>query len=215
MPKWIPQLHDAEWLRSAYSTKNTWQIAEELGCSQSAVSYALKRNGIEARESGHPQGPNELDDSAWLRTQYAEKTTREIARMLRCSQITVWKALKRHDIATRPNHARTKEDSEMKAHYRAGKDSQGVYKKHRRIIEEHLGRKLERWEHVHHIDGNGLNNSLDNLVVLTKRLHHKLHGPKVKFSRDWYDFLHFPHTCARCGVSFKGGNRAKYCPNCR
>jgi hypothetical protein len=38
-------------------------------------------------------------------------------------------------------------------------------------MEKHLGRKLNTNEHVHHIDGNGLNNSLDNLVVMKSHIH--------------------------------------------
>jgi len=47
-------------------------------------------------------------------------------------------------------------------------------REHRHIMQEHLGRKLETWEHVHHIDGNGLNNSLDNLQVVSNSEHGKL-----------------------------------------
>ena len=36
---------------------------------------------------------------------------------------------------------------------------------HRLIMELHLDRKLEEWEQIDHIDGCGLNNSLDNLQV--------------------------------------------------
>ena len=46
---------------------------------------------------------------------------------------------------------------------------------HRYIMEKHLGRKLEKWEHVHHIDGNKKNNNLKNLIVMKKSQHHKLH----------------------------------------
>ena len=44
---------------------------------------------------------------------------------------------------------------------------------HRHIMEQHLGRKLETWEHVHHIDDNSLNNSIENLVVLSNSDHQK------------------------------------------
>jgi hypothetical protein len=44
---------------------------------------------------------------------------------------------------------------------------------HRYIMEQHLGRKLESWEHVHHKDNNPHNNSLDNLVVLSNSDHQK------------------------------------------
>ena len=46
-------------------------------------------------------------------------------------------------------------------------------REHRWIMEQHLGRKLETWEHVHHIDGNHLNNSLSNLEVLSNADHQR------------------------------------------
>ena len=61
------------------------------------------------------------------------------------------------------------------------KVSKGRYApEHRVIMEKHLGRKLEKWEHVHHIDGNKKNNDLKNLVVMIQSAHHKLHLTKYK-----------------------------------
>ena len=46
----------------------------------------------------------------------------------------------------------------------------GVKKRlHRHIMEEHLGRLLEPNEHVYHINGNPKDNSLENLIVITKK----------------------------------------------
>lgn len=57
---------------------------------------------------------------------------------------------------------------------------------HRHIlIREHIWiaeqqiihRKLKRGELVHHIDGNSLNNAIDNLKVMTRKEHAKIHDP--------------------------------------
>ena len=46
---------------------------------------------------------------------------------------------------------------------------------HRWIMQQFLGRDLSPNEHVHHIDRNGLNNALENLVIVEGRSHMREH----------------------------------------
>jgi len=52
---------------------------------------------------------------------------------------------------------------------------EGYCWKHRRVAETSLKRKLKSHEVVHHMDGNTKNTTETNLVVLTRRMHGKLH----------------------------------------
>ena len=54
---------------------------------------------------------------------------------------------------------------------------------HRLIYEEAHG-KIPNGYHVHHKDGNKLNNSIDNLELLEKREHHSLHSTGYNHTMD-------------------------------
>lgn len=53
---------------------------------------------------------------------------------------------------------------------------------HRHIMEQHIGRKLTQSEHIHHKDGNGLNNAIKNLEIMSPRAHQHHH---LMGTRKW------------------------------
>lgn len=55
------------------------------------------------------------------------------------------------------------------------KDSKGYIMEHRLVVEEALNRYLEPNEEVHHINYDKLDNRIENLLVLSKIEHRKLH----------------------------------------
>ena len=61
-------------------------------------------------------------------------------------------------------------------------------------MEKSLEHKLERWEHVHHINHNKLDNRLENLEVLSASEHGRIHSPEEKKPTL---------TCKWCGVRFR------------
>ncbi len=47
---------------------------------------------------------------------------------------------------------------------------------HRIIYEQFIDRKLDKNEHIHHIDGDTLNNEINNLILLTRKEHKECHN---------------------------------------
>jgi len=88
------------------------------------------------------------------------------------------------------------------------------------LMEQGLGRKLLPREQVHHINGNPLDNKMDNLVVLDVKEHMNLHKalyPEIKICRYCgNEFIAKPHKRKRqkccdkvCGHKLSTINMAK------
>lgn len=77
---------------------------------------------------------------------------------------------------------------------------------HRHIMELFIGRKLTDKEVVHHIDGNGMNNRIENLMLLSKVEHRKIHKIN-KWSKN-YD------CCVVCGNNSLKHAGHGLCVNC-
>ena len=59
-------------------------------------------------------------------------------------------------------------------------------REHRIVMEKHLGRKLINSEEVHHIDGNGLNNDISNLMIISNKHRHLQLEHKIgKYKNVW------------------------------
>ncbi len=85
-----------------------------------------------------------------------------------------------------------KPDSELQAPYRQTKHDGRRVDLHRAIVEDAVGYRLRRLELVHHKDENKLNNSPENLEIMTPKDHSILHNQKHPLTK----------TCVSCGVEF-------------
>jgi hypothetical protein len=98
----------------------------------------------------------------------------------------------------------------MKAPYRVVKPDGGrAVKEHRWLMEQHIGRPLGPDEHIHHINGDGLDNRIENLMIVDVTSHNRLH----------LAHLRVPKLCVNCGVEFvpwqRQHKRQKCCsPKC-
>ena len=75
------------------------------------------------------------------------------------------------------NHKKYKENG-YEIRYIQGYNKKGNVKEHRYIMEQYLGRRLNTDEVVHHKDGNKLNNNINNLEVMKRGEHSRLHRRK-------------------------------------
>jgi hypothetical protein len=57
---------------------------------------------------------------------------------------------------------------------------------HRYLAEKKLSRKLLPWEVVHHIDGDKLNNSLNNLLICSWEEHELIHRTNQLIYNNWH-----------------------------
>ncbi len=64
--------------------------------------------------------------------------------------------------------------------YINGYNKKGNAKIHRLIMEKAIGRRLDQDEVVHHIDGNKTNNNIENLVIMSRKEHSRLHREQEK-----------------------------------
>lgn len=79
---------------------------------------------------------------------------------------------------------------------------------HRVIVEQMLGRSLKSHEVVHHIDGNGLNNSPDNLQVMDRSAHSRLDANPRQFWNITPDTFEAARTLRKMGWSIRKIQRA-------
>jgi transposase len=96
------KLDDAEWLRRAYQSRSSSQIAADLGVGRTTLQQALVKHRIPPKRSAMTTAAHaKLKDRRWLADKYQRMTVLEIAKTLRVSPPSVLRALRTHRIELR------------------------------------------------------------------------------------------------------------------
>lgn len=62
-------------------------------------------------------------------------------------------------------------------------DGRELHYQHRIVMEEYLGRRLDSSEHIHHLDGDKTNNSIENLELILACEHGREHATTEKMKQ--------------------------------
>ena len=76
------------------------------------------------------------------------------------------------------------------------RNAKGLYPLHRVLVENSIGRLLDRGEHVHHKNHDKSDDALGNLELLSASEHGRLHGTRERKTPD------VVLSCEWCGVQF-------------
>lgn len=110
-------------------------------------------------------------DLQFIRNNYPIRGSKYCAKKLNRSENAVNKKIKKMGLKIIYKY----EYIDGNGYLRNCKDRNNRYLVHRKIMEDYLKRKLLFNEIVHHIDGNKLNNDIDNLKVVSRGEHMNIH----------------------------------------
>lgn len=154
--------------------KSLAEIGYICGVAFQTVSKWLKRHNIKARPYGTsglklkgkrvPKREKDLNEPHWRTGTKLEPEHRK----------NTIKALKNNWKSGKDN-PNWKGGTTLDHGYRILRINGKRIREHRYVMEQHLGRKLTRKEQIHHINGDKLDNRIENLMVLSNAEHQRLH----------------------------------------
>ena len=165
------------YLKNAYceDRKTMYQIAEELGCTASAVLGQLRRCGIESRNP-HDYETSEKTREAWRKIGHAGKGRKRTEKQ-RTAISEKAKGRRKRDDYEFGGHEKKRDDGYITVYcpQHPNATREGYVMKHRLVMERALGVTLSSDYVVHHINHVRDDNRLENLALMTFRAHAALH----------------------------------------
>lgn len=163
--------------------KTLKQIADIYGVRFQDVSIWLKKHHIPARRRCNFFSSFSKDVAVDMYVNLKKKVY-EIADIYGVKEVHVRTKLIEYGLASGDASLKWKPGYVANNGYRVIRVNKKAVYEHRHIMELHLGRKLLRYEHVHHINEDKTDNRIENLKVLTANEHFKTIEYKLQ---KWHD----------------------------
>lgn len=169
------------------------------------MSKILREKGVTTnknaiRSNATKKGMTDEEFKDYLILEYKDNSIRQIAHKLNVTQVAIRKYFKKYNIpfkekkdtylrgakAPNWNGGRHMHNGyiEIYAPKHPHKNKRNCIYEHQKVMEDYLGRYLEKGEVVHHKDLCKTNNNIENLQLLTMSEHSKLHAKLRKERND-------------------------------
>lgn len=167
----MPAPNDGQALVQLYrSGKSIPEVAEEVGLPRSTVRYALKKAlALRSRADGVRLAAHKISSAHTGRRREFTVSHKEAIKEARLS----WGEANAVGLSVKP--------SGYVEHTRGPHKGRMV---HVVLMEERIGRRIRRDEVVHHIDHNRSNNDINNLALMTRAAHTRLHRREERIIRE-------------------------------